>query len=153
MVLSMFFRILIVATLIFIGWYTFYDQIIIQPSGILVNEDPIISPIPDSIVSWQQDDYTITPRKTYHIKARVLSKHHYLTGDETDLSHYDLFLGWKDMSNTDILSYFKISQSFRWVDFSWNDNKMPLTLPTINLEACNYHIIAANKDILHDIKK
>ena len=147
------FRMFIIILLLFSGWFVFHEPIILQPPGILATEDPLITVPPGSLIPWQRDNYTITPLKEYHVQARVLSKQHYLMGKETDLSYYDLVLGWKEMSDTKVLDSLEISQSYRWYEVRGKSNEILVNPSLIQFESGNMHIIADNKEVLRTIKK
>ena len=102
---------------------------------------------------WTYKDFTITPRAKYHLKAVVLSTHHYWAGEiEDTLSAYDLALGWGPMSDAMIINQLNISQDSRWYNYHWNNNP-PLDPSEIISHSSNNHIIAADQNVLETIKR
>ena len=89
------------------------------PPGTMINSDPVVGELTRGPV-WRQNDYTITGQARYKTRARVLHAHHYRFDEISDLSPYDLVLGWKRMSEQSVLDKFSISQSARWYEFSWS---------------------------------
>jgi len=97
---------------------------------------------------WTYKDFTITPRAQYHIKAVILSKHHYWGwATEDTLSSYDLALGWGPMSNAAVINQLDISQDGRWYYYHWSQNP-PIDPSQIISHSSNHHIIAANQEVL-----
>ncbi|MDE1920351.1 MAG: hypothetical protein KGI24_02755 [Candidatus Omnitrophica bacterium] len=116
--------------------------------GQLAPADPVQSP--DNLpASWKYKDFTVTPRARYHIKAVVLSKHHYWGEVEIEdtISYYDLALGWGPMSDAAVINRLNITQDTRWYNYSWH-NDPPIPLEEIISHSSNNHIIAGNKNVL-----
>ncbi|MDE2027608.1 MAG: hypothetical protein KGK03_08870 [Candidatus Omnitrophica bacterium] len=99
--------------------------------------------------SWTYKDFTVTPRAHYHIKAVILSKHHYWGEVEVEdrIAYYDLALGWGPMSDASVINRLDISQGGRWYNYSWQGSA-PIPLDEIISHSANNHIIAADKDVL-----
>ncbi|MEI8012488.1 MAG: hypothetical protein WCI27_08450 [Candidatus Omnitrophota bacterium] len=107
----------------------------------------------DLPVSWMKGIYTITPRARYHIKAVVLSKHYYWAGyDEDVLAPYDLALGWGVMSEARVINALKFVHGGRWYNFMWKGDP-PEPLDEMVRHASNHHILAADENVLRQIKK
>ena len=101
---------------------------------------------------WQYKDFIITPRAKYHIKAVVLSKHHYWgLGNENFLSAYDLALGWGPMSDAKVINQLNIYQFGRWYYYHWS-NSPPVDPYIIASDSSNNHIIAGNQDVLEAVQ-
>jgi len=100
---------------------------------------------------WSYKDFTITPRAKYHIKAVILSKHHYWGfATEDSLSKYDLALGWGPMSNAAVINALDITQGGRWYYYSWHDGP-PIEPADIISHSSNHHIIAADQNVLEAV--
>lgn len=89
--------------------------------------------------------YDLEPLYNYQLEAKILSKKKYSSGQNSKLSLYDLALGWKDMSNDEVLSEISISQSNRW--YYWRTNNFPIPRKNIETQSSNHHIIHANDEI------
>lgn len=101
---------------------------------------------------WNYKGFTITPKATYHIKALVLSKHHYWAGETEDkLAPYDLALGWGVMSEAKVINQLKITQGWRWYEYHWT-NDPPINPNEIVSHSANNHIIASDHDVFKSIK-
>lgn len=84
------------------------------------------------------NDFIITPKYSYEIQARVLSKKGY-SDFNSKIAPYDLALGWDEMSlsvNTDKID---IWQRKRW--YFWQSDNMPIKRRLIELNSANHHII------------
>jgi hypothetical protein len=107
-----------------------------------------------SKTAFSQGDYKISPLAEFEITARVLGKKKYNSGRESDLSTYDLALGWGRMSDIDVIKEISIRQSGRW--YRWQTASAPIPLREIERSSANMHMIAANDvvaDTLKDLKE
>jgi len=117
---------------------------ILHPPGMLAPETPRQTLIPKG-KPWELRDYHITPLASYHITAKVLGKERYRFGRESELSPFDLALGWGPMSDQIIVDRLEIWQSGRW--YYWQAKTLPLPKQALITSSANTHIIPANKDI------
>ena len=135
----------------FIAWQIIinYEGKNYEP-GIQAPDDPIQGRVTNE-VSFQRDEFTIIPMATFKIKGRVLSKKRYYLGQESELSPYDLAMGWGRMSDVSILDKIKIQQFGRW--YTWRTKDFPI--PRREIESCsaNMHIIPANREIKKALRK
>jgi len=128
-----------------IAIYNFWpEKVLKHPPGVLIPEDPVQILVKNP-VSWQKDNYTITPLAEFKIKALVLSTNSFSIGRESDLSPIDLALGWGEMSNQSILDGMEISQSNRW--YNWKAKVLVIPANEISTHSANMHIIPANDQI------
>ena len=80
--------------------------------GILVPDTPEqVNNPPDG---FELNDYQLTKKALFEIRARVLSSEPYYFRRESDLSPLDLALGWGVMSDQGLLDQLDVSQSSRW---------------------------------------
>ena len=88
--------------------------------------------------------WTLTPRATYDITARILSREDYRLDPMSGLAPLDLALGWGPMSDNQVLKAFKISQGARF--YSWRPvaESLPIELGEVTRYSANTHIIPAN---------
>lgn len=102
--------------------------------------------------AWSSGRMTIVPKAKYEINAVILSKHHYWAGFREDrLAPYDLALGWGPMSDAAVINALEISQSSRWYQYSWNGDP-PLDPGEIIRHSSNHHIIAADRNVLRQVR-
>ena len=115
---------------------------IVHEPGVLVPETPrqlkLAAPEPIRI-----DDFVLTPRAEFRIRARVLSHEDYWLGDEADLSPVDLALGWGPMSDQAVLDRIDISQGGRWY-YTRYEHPAPIPDQQIIRNSGNMHMIPAN---------
>ncbi len=120
-----------------------------QP-GVIVTELPVQMNLKPS--NFMLDDYLLTRKAAFEIRARVLSTEEYFMGREADLSPIDLALGWGPMSNQAVLNQLKISQSGRW--FRWRyECSPPVPEPLIISSSSNMHMIPSSKSIERRLKQ
>lgn len=121
-----------------------------HPAGILVAEKPLQGDLQPSM--FMLDDYQLTRKASFEIRARVLSKEFYYLNRAADLAPIDLALGWGAMSDSAVLDQIEISQSARWYRTRY---EMPPPIPDQQIVASssNMHMIPARKDIERSLKK
>ena len=88
--------------------------------------------------------WTLTPRATYDVTARILSREDYRFDPIADLAPLDLALGWGPMSDNRVLEALKISQGARF--YSWRPvtESLPIELGEVTRHSANTHAIPAN---------
>ena len=134
-----------------IAVYSFWpDKELKHPPGVLAPDDPVQVTV-NNPVSWQKDDFTITPLASFSIKAFVLSTNSFSIGEASDLSPMDLALGWGQMSNQVIIDGLEISQSNRW--YHWKAKTLIIPASEISTHSANMHIIPANDKIEKTLDK
>jgi hypothetical protein len=91
--------------------------------------------------------WTLTPRATYDITARILGREDYRFDPISDLAPLDLALGWGPMSDNRVLQAFKVSQGARF--YSWRPvtESLPIALAEVTQYSANTHIIPANSTV------
>jgi len=119
------------------------------PPGVLVSQSPVQVTIGPA--QFNLEEYLVTKRASFEIRARVLSSRRYYLGREADLSPIDLALGWGPMSDQSVLDQIEISQSGRWYRTRW-DRPAPLTDEQVIQNSGNMHMIPAAKSIAKDLK-
>lgn len=116
-----------------------------HPPGVLAPDQP-----------WQQlvqrppfayGDYQLTPLADFEVEARVLSVEKYNMDGGARVSPIDFALGWGPMSDSAVLSHFRIDQGARF--FTIYPDEQALDLKTAMLNASNMHLIPAD-GILED---
>ncbi|MCW8926025.1 MAG: hypothetical protein OQJ84_07200, partial [Xanthomonadales bacterium] len=126
------------------------DRPIVYPPGVLVSEKPLQTDI--RATSFFVDDYELTRRARFEIRARVLGRERYYLRRESDLSPLDLALGWGVMSDEAVLERIDVSQSNRWY-FTRYEYPAPLSNEQITTHSSNMHMIPARKSIERRLKE
>ena len=123
---------------------------VVHPPGILVREQPRQVDMQPS--AFMLEDYQVTRKARFEIRARVLSTEPYYMGRGGDLAPIDLALGWGVMSDQAVLDQIDISQSSRWYRTRY---ELPPPVPDqqIIASSSNMHMIPARKDIERSLKK
>ncbi len=120
------------------------------PPGVLISEVPTQVNV-RGLTSVAMDDYELTPRAEFEIRARVLSRKDYSWGTEADLSPVDLALGWGVMSDQAVLDRIEISQGSRWY-YTRYDLPAPISNKEIIQNSGNMHMIPAQNRIRKKLK-
>ncbi|MGA9572686.1 MAG: hypothetical protein WBS20_01930 [Lysobacterales bacterium] len=136
--------------LLFLGYRDWEGAAVEHAPGVLVAEQPQQVAVQTS--TFMLDDYQVTRKASFEIRARVLSKEPYYLGRTADLSPIDLALGWGVMSDSATLSQIDISQSGRWYRTRY-DLPPPVAEQQIVASSSNMHMIPARKDVERTLKK
>lgn len=138
-------KILFLIPLALVSVYLFWpEKVITYPAGITAPEQPKQTNISNS-KTWEKDEFTIKALAEYELKARVLSRNNFSVGKESDLSPFDLALGWGQMSDQNIIDKINITQRNRW--YHWETESHPITHQEIILNSANIHIIPSDENI------
>ncbi|MGB5288906.1 MAG: hypothetical protein WBQ32_12985 [Ignavibacteriaceae bacterium] len=119
--------------------YFFYPETVITFSpGITAPDQPRQTDL-TSKKEWTVEDFNIEALAEYNIKARVLSRNNFSIGIESELSPFDLALGWGPMSDQNVIDKIEISQRNRW--YNWHSDNLPIPKKEVSLNSANVHII------------
>jgi hypothetical protein len=119
--------------------YFFYPETVVTyPSGVTAPDQPKQTNI-NVIKKWELDQFYFKALAEYQIKARVLSRNNFSIGKESEISPFDLALGWGPMSDQSVIDKIDISQSNRW--YRWKADVLPIPAREISLNSANVHII------------
>lgn len=121
-----------------------------HPPGVLVKEAPKQRDVQPS--QFMMDDYLLTRKASFDIRARVLSREPYYMGRTADLSPVDFALGWGPMSDQSVLDIIKVSQSGRWYRTRW-DVSPPISAQAIIANSSNMHMIPADGSVERALKR
>lgn len=133
------------AILIVVIIYFFYPETIITyPAGITAPDQPKQTSI-SVTKEWKLDEFHFKALAEYQIKARVLSRNNFSIGKESEISPFDLALGWGPMSNQSLIDKIDISQNNRW--YRWRADVLPIPAREISLNSANVHIIPKDETI------
>ncbi len=118
--------------------------------GVLITDQP--RQLNQKPTGFMLDDYQLTRKARFEIRARVLSTESYYTGRTADLSPIDLALGWGVMSDQAVIDQLDISQSGRWYRWKY-ESSPPVPEQQIISSSSNMHMIPASKAIDRSLKK
>jgi len=135
----------VLALIIIVLIYFFYPETVVTyPAGITAPDQPRQTNIGET-KEWNLDEFRFKALAEYQIKARVLSRNNFSLGKESEISPFDLALGWGLMSDQSIIDKIDISQSNRW--YRWKADILPLPKREISLNSANVHIIPKDDTI------
>jgi len=118
-------------------------QSVAHPPGILVSDAPLQTPTVGENRTIQMGDWSLTLLTNYLVEGRILAKKRYRFDATSDLSPYDLLLGWGPMSDTRVLRQMSFEQTNRFGLWEYGP-KVSLSPDEITLHAANNHLIPAN---------
>jgi len=125
--------------LVLILVYFFYpEKVITYPGGVTAPDQPKQTNLVET-KEWDLYNFHFKALAVYQIKARVLSRNDFSLGVESEISPFDLALGWGPMSDQLVIDKIDISQSNRW--YRWQADVLPIPARQINLNSANVHII------------
>jgi hypothetical protein len=139
-------KLLIVLLLIIIVFVYFFwpETVVTYPPGVTAPTPPQQRNL-TSEKKWTEGEYTIEALAEYKIKARVLSRNNFSFGKESDLSPFDLALGWGPISDQNVIDKIDISQRNRW--YRWNADVLPIPRKDVGLNSANVHIIPKDEKV------
>lgn len=134
-----------IALLAIILVYVFYPETVITyPPGVTTPEQPMQKNINEP-KGWTVGEFYVEALAEYSIQARVLSRNNFSTGKESELSPFDLALGWGVMSDQQVIDRIEVSQRNRW--YHWQSDNLPIPKREISLNSANVHIIPKDEKI------
>lgn len=141
---------IIFAALAWFAWRDWSHREIVHPPGVLVKQQPVQRNLATPSV-FPMNDFQLTQRASFEIRARVLSTEAYRWGVEAQLSPVDLALGWGVMSDQAVLDLVKVTQGNRWY-FTRYKLPAPIADKAIIGNSSNMHIIPADQWIEKEVK-
>ncbi len=133
------------------GWSDWQLRAVHPDDGVLAPTDPVQTDLQaaDTIVAGR---WTLTPRATYDITARILSREDYHIDTLASLIPEDLALGWGVMSDNRVLRDFEISQSNRF--YYWQPiAPLPVPRQVVIEHSANTHVIPADETVRHELSR
>lgn len=123
-----------------------------QSPGILVESAPEqkILPPEEKQILFEKD--VLQPLAKYTIKARILAKKRYYLDAQSKYAPWDFALGWKSMSDNNVLKNLKIRQSGRFYFIIWA-NSESVDRVKIFSESANTHIIPSTPKVQRLLKR
>lgn len=149
---NLFLCIILVAIIAYLAY-----QLNTQPHGktIYYPMDPKVEPkqlpisteeYPPFEVETTNATWTISPRATFDITARVLGAKDYQMDWQSHLSPVDLALGWSILSDEKVDEWLNWGQSERWYWYRWRDGS-PIQGKDIIFNSSNIHMIPATDNL------
>lgn len=133
------------AILLVVLIYLFYPETVITyPAGITAPDQPKQTNLSGEKI-WQVGEFNFKALAEYQIKARILSRNDFSVGKESEISPFDLALGWGPMSDQSVIDKIDISQSNRW--YNWKADVLPIPAREISLNSANVHIIPKEENV------
>ena len=117
--------------------------------GELVADEPQQTD-PTDRTTVQHGDFKLTPLADFSVEARVLSRHDYSLGIESELSPTDFALGWRRMSDSAVIDRLDIEQSARFYTYHWADAP-PIPADEIVRSSANMHLVPADSNVESDL--
>lgn len=133
------------------GWSDWQLRAVHPGDGVLAPTDPVQTDLQaaDTIVEGR---WTLTPRATYDITARILSRENYHIDTLASLIPEDLALGWGVMSDNRVLRDFEISQSNRF--YYWQPiAPLPVPRQVVIEHSANTHVIPADETVRRELSR
>lgn len=131
--------------------YLFYpEKVITYPDGVTAPEQPIQTNV-NLPNEWAVNEFKFKALAEYQIKARVLSRNDFSLGKESEISPFDLALGWGPMSDQSVIDKIGFSQSNRW--YHWRADVLPISRSEISLNSANIHIVPKDEKLVEDFDR
>jgi hypothetical protein len=138
-------RIVALAVLALLAIATSWDRTERWPEGTKIDDEPVQAELAEPRVT-AFEGYELIPKATYRVRARILSRERYRWGRESDLSSYDLALGWGVMSDQRVIDALEIRQGTRRYTYAWSGDE-PAHPSALARQSANHHIIAGSPDV------
>ncbi|MEO8595172.1 MAG: hypothetical protein ABI759_17765 [Candidatus Solibacter sp.] len=97
--------------------------------------------------TWQYKGASVTALATFRVKARVLLTEHYSYGTEASVSPVDLTLGWRLMSNQEVLDGLRIYRMRRAYMWSARGSRLPASMDQIGDHSANMHMVPSTEEL------
>ncbi len=140
------------AAALWFGWDDWQQREIQHAPGVIAGSEPDQRTRADAS-PITVGKYTLTPRATFSVSARVLASERYRFDSIADLVPRDLALGWGIMSDSSVLSHMEISQSGRFYFWRTKTAMPPAPLELIAASSANMHLIPANASVARIIDR
>ncbi|MCU0671717.1 MAG: hypothetical protein MUE69_02875 [Myxococcota bacterium] len=138
-------RIVVLVVLALLAIATSWDRTERWPKGTKIDDEPVQEELAEPRVT-AFEGYELIPKATYRVRARILSRERYRWGRESDLSSYDLALGWGVMSDQRVIDALEIRQGTRRYTYAWSGDE-PAHPSALARQSANHHIIAGSPDV------
>lgn len=142
---------LLLALLLWAAWSFWSNRPVARAAGIIAPDDPVQVDFDAPQAPITLEDATLHPLARFSLTARVLSREDYRFDAEAALSPTDLALGWGRMSDSVVLHDIDIGQSARF--YHWQVRSFPIPRQEIESHSANMHMIPANAQVAHALKR
>jgi hypothetical protein len=112
--------------------------------GVFAARSPLQEPVEGK--AFTHAGFTLVPRATIELSAKVLSKQRYRFDELAPAVPWDFALGWGAMSDESWLAGTKVMQGDRFM--FWHLYDSPLNLALVERSSANMHLIPANASVL-----
>lgn len=132
--------------------YVWEDPEVRYKNGTLIRSIP--GQKSGAIRPFDFEGYKIRPVASFAMKGRVLSKEEYMFDEKSDISPYDIVLGWQIMSDQNFSDMIDVSQGFRTFHIDYNNPR--IKAKSMVQQMANLHIIPADElitDRIDDLVK
>ncbi len=119
--------------------------------GLLAPDDPLQTDV-QKAEPLHHGRWTLTPRATYEITARILGREDYHFDALSDLIPEDLALGWGPMSDNRFLAGFEISQGGRFYEWRPRDSR-PFVREDVSTHSANTHVIPVDSVVRRQLAR
>lgn len=127
------------------GWHEWRLRPVHPADGAIAESEPLQGSL-DRSAPVVHGRWTLTPRASYDITARILGREDYHFDAISDLVPEDLALGWGPMSDNRILKDFEITQGARF--YYWRPKaKLPILRQEVIEHSANTHVIPADSGV------
>jgi hypothetical protein len=126
------------------AWQRFEHRPVHPANGRVAPADPLQADLDAAPI--RHGRWILTPRATYDITARILSREDYRFDSIADLVPEDLALGWGPMSDNTVLAHFDVSQGVRF--YTWRPrDTLPIAREAVIRDSANTHVIPADQNV------
>ncbi len=139
---------ILMGTLIFLLFFQPHSQPIPHGASFLhPTDEPVQSNTTAETITVEANglQWSMHPRATFQIAARVLGNKRYYDGQSSIIPR-DLALGWGEMSEQTVDDTIQWRQSGRWYHYEWN-HASPYDGQTIATHSANIHIVPATYNL------
>lgn len=146
-------KLAILAAAAYFAWDYFYppEAVRFEP-GVEVFSEPQIYTTPDG-EPFQFKQHQLTPVGEMELTGKVLAQEPYYMDRGSKISPLDMVLGWKALSDQEIVDQFEFRQSLRW--YAWGPStghRMPMRRFEILGQSENLHLVPSTEVLAKKLK-
>lgn len=116
------------------------------PAGVLVPYEPDQENF-STPRQWEFKNSQVTALANFRVRARVLLTEHYWWGRDAGIAPVDLALGWRLMSNQEILDGLRIYHMRRAYAWMPRDGRLPASEADIVAHSANMHMVPSTPEL------